>query len=264
MKMPLTALAATLLMLAPLSLFADETKEGEGEWIQLFNGRDLEGWVPKIAGYDLGDNFGNTFRVADGVLKVSYDEYEQFNERFGHLFYKEPFSHYILRIEYRFVGKQVPGGPSWAIRNSGAMLHSQKPESMDKEQEFPVSIEAQFLGGDGSIARPTGNLCTPGTHVVMDGELVTRHCTNSTSKTFHGDQWVTVEREVHGGGKISHRVNGETVLEYEQPQLDESDADARRLITGEDRLLRGGYIALQAESHPIEFRKVELKRLPGR
>jgi hypothetical protein len=240
----------------------DSTKD---QWISLFNGKDLQGWTPKFAGRELNENYKNTFRVEDGLLKVSYDQYDKFNSEFGHLFYKDKFSHYILRVEYRFVGDQAPGAPQWAFRNSGVMVHSQSPESMGKDQSFPVSIETQFLGGNGRDERPTGNLCTPGTHVVMNGELITRHCTNSRSKTYHGDQWVTMEIEVHGDSLIKHIVNGardatggEVVLAYEKPQLDESDPDAQKLIENGKKLLREGYIALQAESHPIEFRKVEI------
>jgi hypothetical protein len=230
------------------------------KWIRLFNGRDLTGWTPKIKGYAAGENYGNTFRVEDGLLKVAYDPdaYPSFEGRFGHLFYEHPYGHYRLRIEYRFVGQQCPGGPGWAVRNSGAMLHGQTPESMRKDQDFPVSIEAQFLGGNGRAPRTTGNLCTPGTHVVIGDRLIKQHCTNSRSKTIHGDEWVTFEAEVHGSGKIKHFIDGELVLEYEQPQLDPDDPDGKALVTGDDRLIRAGTISLQSESHPIEFRKVEL------
>jgi hypothetical protein len=247
-----------LLMAAAVGRADDPARAGE--WIQLFNGKDLEGWKVKIAGHELGDNYGDTFRVENGVLKVAYDQYEQFDGKFGHIFYHQPFSNYVLRVEYRFVGEQVPGGPGWAFRNNGIMLHCQSPESIGKDQDFPVSVEVQLLGGSGSGERPTGNVCTPGTHVVMDGKLVTRHCNPSRSKTYHGDQWVTIEVEVRPHA-IKHVVEGETVLEYRDPQLDETDADARKLIQGGDKMLRGGYIALQAESHPTEFRKVELRKL---
>lgn len=237
-------------------------KPAEQEWIQLFNGRDLDGWVVKLAGHELGDNYGETFRVENGVMKVSYDGYETFGNRFGHIFYEKPFSSYIIRVEYRFVGEQCPGGADWAFRNSGIMVHGQSPESMRVGQNFPVSIEVQLLGGDGTAERPTANLCTPGTHVVLGGELWTQHCLNSGSGTFHGDQWVTVEVEVRGNRLIRHMVNGDTVMEYTRPQLDDSDEDARRLLEdGRDPMLSGGYISLQAESHPVEFRRVELLEL---
>ena len=230
----------------------------QNEWIALFNGRDLTGWTPKITGYELGDNFANTFRVEDGLLKVAYDGYERFDGRFGHLFHAGRYSHYRLRAEYRFVGEQVPGGPGWALRNGGLMLHGQTPESMRRDQDFPVSIEVQLLGGNGSDPRPTANLCTPGTHVVMDGELIERHCTDSTSETYHGDTWVTVEVLVRGNELIEHLVDGVSVLSYTQPQLDENDPDAQPLIASQGKLLDAGTISLQSESHPMEFRKIEL------
>jgi hypothetical protein len=234
--------------------------QDEPQWIQLFDGESLDGWTPKIRGYELGEDPKGTFRVEDGLLKVCYDEYDEFGGEFGHLFYEEPFSSYILRLEYRFVGEQTPGGPGWAFRNSGAMLHGQAPETMGIDQDFPVSIEAQLLGGSGEGERSTANVCTPGTNIVLDGELWTQHCTNSESATYHGDQWVTVELEVHGSDEIIHRVEGEEVLRYESPQLDPGDGNAAALIeaAGGEVLLSEGYISLQAESHPLEFRRVEL------
>ncbi len=246
-----------------LTLWAAGSPEGShpsesGEWVSIFNGQDLEGWTPKIAGFDLGEDPNQTFRVEDGKLVVSYNDYDDFGVQFGHLFYKTPFSNYRIRIEYRFVGDQCPGGPNWAFRNSGIMFHCQNPETMRADQSFPVSIEAQMLGGNGTDPRSTGNLCTPGTHVVIDDELVTRHCTTSESETYHGDQWVTMELVVNGSGRIEHIVNGEMVLVYEQPQLDSTDADAQILLKGDQTVIDAGYISLQAESHPLEFRKVEI------
>jgi hypothetical protein len=241
----------------------DAADSAVGEWLQLFNGKDLEGWTPKIKGYDLGVNYADTFRVENGVLKVSYDKYEgPFNERFGHLFYNKPFKSYELRVEYRFVGEQAPGIAAWAWRNNGIMIFGQTPQSMRKEQNFPVSIEVQLLGGNGREPRHNANVCTPGTNIVLDGKLHTPHCTDSKSDTFAGDQWVTVEVEVHGPKLIRHKVNGKVVLQYSQPQLDDRDADARRLMeAGVEKMLTGGTISLQSESAPIEFRKVELREL---
>ncbi|NQV34554.1 MAG: DUF1080 domain-containing protein [Phycisphaeraceae bacterium] len=231
------------------------------QWETLFNGKDLTGWTPKIKGYDLGVNFGNTFRVEDGLLKVVYDQYEKFESRFGHLFYKEPLSRYILRVEYRFVGEQIPGGPGWALRNSGIMIHGQAPETMGKDQDFPVSIEVQTLGGNGSGKRSTGNLCTPGTNVVSSGKLYTPHIINSSSETYHGSQWVRLEIEAQGSEYIKHLVNGRVVLTYQEPQLDPKAGDAKKLIKDGKLLISGGSISLQSESHPVEYRRVELLKL---
>ena len=249
---------------APPVNAADDKANKEEKWISLFNGKDLKDWTIKINGYELNDNYKNTFYVEDGLMKVGYQGYENYGKRFGHIFYKTPYSHYRLRIEYRFVGEQCPGGEGWAFRNSGAMLHCQAPETMRKDQEFPVSIEAQFLGGSGQGKRPTANLCTPGTNVVMNGKLFTPHCVNSNSETYHGDQWVTVELEVRGGKTIKHIIDGKVVLAYDEPQLDESNGDAKKIIEKQNgkKALENGYISLQSESHPVHFRKVELLVLP--
>ena len=234
------------------------------EWRQLFNGKDLKDWRVKIRGYALNDNFGNTFRVENGVMKVGYEKYDQYNERFGHMFYREKFSHYIIAAEYRFVGEQCPGGPGWATRNSGIMLHCQSPESMGKDQDFPISIEAQLLGGLGKGPRTTANLCTPGTNVEIDGKLFTTHCLNSKSKTYDGDQWVRVEILVDGDKQIKHTVNGETVLTYDKPQIGGGNVSGHDPAVKKDgTLLSEGYISVQSESHPVEFRKVELVNLVG-
>ena len=231
------------------------------EWVPIFNGKDLKGWTPKIKGQPVGENFKNTFRVEKGLLKVGYSGYNEFGEQFGHIFYKANVSHYRIAVEYRFVGEQLKGGPGWAWRNSGIMLHCQNPKTMTLDQNFPVSIEVQLLGGKEKGKRTTANLCTPGTNVVMDGKLQTRHCFNSKSNTFRGDQWVRVEVEVRGGEVIKHFVNGEEVMSYTEPQYDPQDADAKKLIKKGKLALKEGYISLQSESHPVEFRKVELMLL---
>lgn len=260
-KPVLLALTATLL--AAAFAFA-RSKADQKEWIQLFNGKDLTGWTPKITGYETGVNFGNTFRVEDGIMKVRYDQYDKFNNRFGHIFYKDPYSYYRIAVEYRFTGEQVPEGPSWALRNSGIMIHCQAPQTMKKDQDFPISIEVQLLGGSGTGTRTTANMCTPGTNVVIEGKLFTPHCLNSKSKTYHGEQWVRVEAEVLGGTTVKHIIDRETVLSYEQPQVGGGNVSNFDPVVKQDgKLLTEGYISLQSESHPVEFRKVELLSLIG-
>jgi hypothetical protein len=259
-------LACAVVAVLPVS--AQKNDPDREAWIQLFNGRDLKDWTPKFAKHDLGVNLNDTFRVENGLLQVRYDKWTGFNAEFGHLYYREPFSYYRLRAEYRFVGEQVTGaGPklSWALRNNGLMLHCQDPKTILKDQDFPISIEAQLLGGLGTgKPRSTMNLCTPGTNVVMDGKLHTAHCTNSTSKTYEGDTWVTVEALVHGDELIRHMVEGQTVLEYTKPQIgggSVSPVDPAVKVDG--TMLSSGYISIQAETAPIDFRKIELLDLEG-
>lgn len=259
------ALLATSTLPAQSSPAAKTDAKAE-DWIELFNGRDLTGWTPKISQHALGENFADTFRVENGVLQVRYDKYQNFGTQFGHLFYKTPYSYYRLVIEYRFVGEQAKGHPGvWAFRNSGVMLHSQDPRTITRDQDFPISIEAQFLGGksDGK-PRSTLNVCTPGTEIVVNGSLYPEHCLNSASKTFDGDQWVRAEFLVLGAGQITHIIGGEKVLEYALPQFGGGVVhrhDPAAQPTG--KLIEGGYISLQSESHPIDFRKVSLLNLAG-
>ena len=255
-RITIKKLLALLIILLPSAAYSQDNSE---QWIKLFNGEDLSNWIPKFTGYELGVNYRDTFRAEDGVFKVSYNNWPDFDGQFGHIFYDESFSHYRLLVEYRFVGDQVNNGPGWAFRNNGVMLHGQSPQSMTLDQEFPASIEVQLLGGNGTDERATANVCSPGTHYVRDGQLVTQHCINSSSATYHGDQWVTLEVEVRGNEVIRHTVNGEMVFEYSMTQLDESDPDAQNLIgQGQPVTVSGGYISLQAESHPTEFRRIDL------
>ncbi|WP_339876448.1 DUF1080 domain-containing protein [uncultured Algoriphagus sp.] len=229
------------------------------KWQTLFNGKDIDDWSIKIRTHELNDNFANTFRVEDGLMKVRYDGYDQFDQQYGHIFFNKPFSNYLLQVEYRFVGEQANGGEGWATRNSGAMLHCQDPKTMLKDQDFPISIEAQFLGGNGTDKRTTCNLCTPGTNVVMEDKLITSHCINSTSETYHGDQWVTANFIVLGNGDVHHLVGKDTVISYTKPQMgggNVSPVDPKVKVDGQ--MLNGGWISLQSESHPIDFRTVRL------
>ena len=236
------------------------------EWVELFDGRSLAGWTPKFARSPVGENYAGTFRVRDGVIEARYDGYGgDYGARFGHLYHDTPHSHYLVSLEYRFVGELYPGAPAYTIRNSGIMVHAQDPRTMPPDQNFPISIEMQFYGGlsDGR-PRPTGNMCSPGTDVVFAGRRDPRHCINSTSKTYDGDRWVRAEALVLGDSVVKHIIEGDTVLVYERPRY------APGVVTGFDpaQLRAGapaasGFIALQAEGHPVDFRNVRLLNLAG-
>jgi hypothetical protein len=230
------------------------------EWQPLFNGENLNGWLPKVRGEAFGEDERRTFRVEDGLLTVSYEDYDRFDNRFGHLFYMTPYSHYRLRLEYRFIGEQAPGGEEWAFRNSGVMVHSQDPRTMPPAQDFPISVEVQFLGGRGDGRdRPTANVCTPGTHIVLDGVFTETHCVAAAAPTVHDDRWVSIEVLVRGDEEVVHLVDGVPVIAYG------GLTTGGGVVSGHDpaqkpegAALRSGFIALQSESHPIQFRNVEL------
>jgi hypothetical protein len=247
------------LLLATQAVPAADAEQG---FVPLFNGKDLDGWTPKIAKHPAGENYLDTFRVEDGILKVSYDKYGKFDGQFGHLYSNQAYSNYILRLDYRIGGTAVADSPPWAKLNSGVMIHSQSPLSMTLEQPFPASMEFQFLSVGATAGKQTGNVCTPGTNLEMKGKLLLDHIIDSSSKLFPVDEWVSVEVEVHGNSEVIHRVNGVEVLRYQHPQLDPRDESAQRLLAaGAPLQLSFGHIALQAESQPIWFRNIRIRQL---
>ena len=275
MKNLKNSLCALALLAASYSSAMAQQTATPKDWVPLFNGKDLSGWDIKIAGQALNDNYKNTFRVQDGMLRVAYDQYQTFGDKYGHLYYQTPFSFYKLKFQYRFTGQQTPGGATWNVRNSGVMIHSQSAKSLSFGQDFPISLEVQVLGGLGTGTRHTGNVCTPGTIVEVNGKLNPAHCIESNSKTYDGDRWVNVEVVVLGDSIIHHLVEGDTVLTYTKPKVGGGyiskgqDWKAGHIDNGEEwakkdgTLLKEGYIALQAESHPIDFRSIELLNLKG-
>lgn len=235
------------------------------EWVSLFDGQTLDGWEVKIAGYELNNNYKNTFSVKDGNIRVSYDDYESFDEKFGHIFYtNKKFKNYHLKIDYRFYGEHVNSFKSedeaWNYKNSGVMLHSEHPNQMLLDQEFPVSIEGQFLGGSGANERPTLNMCSPGTEVNIDGTLALNHCINSISKTIHTDDWVSVEFVVFSDSIVHHIIDKDTVITYTNIRYGGSYL-SDNYINKIGEPLSEGYISLQSEGHPIEFKNIRVKEL---
>ena len=258
-----SVLFGVVLAWAVAAVVAPRAFAAETAWQPLFDGKTLDGWTPKIRGHAAGIDPYGTFRVEDGLISVGYEGYERFENHFGHLFYHRPYERYELLVEYRFVGEQARGGPRWARKNSGVMFHSQSPQSMGIDQDFPISLEAQFLGGFGTRMRPTLNLCTPGTHVeLVTGELETKHCIAAEAPTVADESWVIVILRVDGHGRIEHRVNDATVLAYQHPVVGSG------VVSGFDKTVKvdgtplsGGYIALQSESHPVHFRRVMIRLL---
>lgn len=273
-------LSLFVFLISSFSIFAQTVKNSNNEeWISLFNGKDLSGWEIKITDYDIGVNLYETFSVEDSMIRVRYDDYKSFNNAFGHMYYKTPFSYYKLSFDYRFIGEQLQGGASWNVRNSGIMLHSQSAASNELGQHFPVSIELQLLGGLNDGERTTANVCTPGTAVEMAGKVNYKHCISSTSNTYHGDQWVHCEAIIMGGEYMTFIVEGDTVLHFDKPQVGGGfisnkngqldwdkfgvERDQELWIAKDGMVLTEGYIALQAESHPIDFKNIKLLDLCG-
>ena len=238
---------------------------GAQGWVSLFNGRDLTNWLPKIYPHDVGVNFGDTFRAESGMIRVKYDKYGDFAGQYGHLHFMKPYSYFHLKFDYRHVGKMQPGAPSFTNMNSGVMFHSQDPRTMLKMQNWPISVEMQLYSslGDGR-PRPTGNMCSPGTEVVYQGRIDPRHCINSNAKTYPAGEWVRGELRVLGDSLVQHIIEGDTVLVYTKPHMKTgtvSGADPKIFIDGKP--LTEGYVSLQSEGQPVDFRNIQILDLVG-
>ena len=213
----------------------------------------------KIAGFPLGENFGNTFRVENGIISIRYDQYgDNFNSRFGALYYTKKLSSYRLKVEYRFVGETAPGAPTWGFRDSGVQYDGQEPASIELNHPFPVCLEYNLHGGNGKEDRPTGEICTPGTTVEIKGNINESFCTApDVKRTFHGDQWVTLEIDSKDG-KFIHYVNGEEIMRFENPRYNPKHEYGKKFATDSNPILKDGFISIQSNSHPIDIRKVEI------
>ena len=121
----------------------------------------------------------------------------------------------------------------------------------------------QLLAGlDDGKPRPTGNMCSPGTEIVYQGKKYEGHCLNSSSKTYDRNEWVRAELIVMGDSLITHIINGDTVLQYSKPTMGGGVVQGYDSgVWREGKPLTSGYIALQSEGQPIDFRKVELRKL---
>ncbi len=250
-----------------LAACAAGTEAGKKEkWQPLFNGKNLDNWIVKVYHHETGENYGNTFRAEEGMIKVRYDQYDSFRNRYAHLFYRQPYSHYKLRFEYRLTGEWRKDAPSYTQLNSGVMFHAQDPHTILKEQDWPISIEFQLLAAlpDGK-PRPTGNMCSPGTDVVFNGKVDARHCINSAAKTYQPEQWVKCEIVVLGDSLITHIVEGDTVLQYSKPTIGGGVANGFDPgIKVDGTPLKSGFIALQSEGQPVDFRNIQLLNLQKR
>jgi hypothetical protein len=263
LNMPRVIAATAILAVASC---AGQARQPEGEyWQSLFDGKTLDGWTPKIRGFPLGENYRDTFKVRDGVLRVSYENYDKFGERFGHLFYKTPFKAYKLRLDYRFIDGTPADTAAWALTNSGVMIFSQDPRSMAVGDSFPVSVEAQILGQVDGVKRTNGNMCSPGTNVTMNGVLVTEHCINAPTPALPNGTWVQFEIDVLPDGQVVQKQNGVVTITYSNPELDPEGrmANSKPLIAAANGKLAldSGYICLQSEGAPIEFRNIQIMEL---
>lgn len=234
---------------------------------RIFDGKSLKGWVLKTTKYPLGENPHDMLTARDGVMRFSFDGFERFNGEYAVVYYDKPLRNYILQLDYRFAGRQAPGAPAWAKRNSGVMLFAQPPQTMTLNQSYPISVEDQLLGGLDNGSRQTLAVCMVDITVVINGAKPTGHCTPDVATrppatppplpTFDGDQWVKLRIEVKSGVAKSY-ANGILFNTISEPHVDAPHP----WLSSQDAAAQPSYFALQGESDEVEFRNIELAELP--
>jgi hypothetical protein len=240
----------------------------DSDWVAMFNGKDLKDWEMHFTGHPLDSNYNNTFRVDSGYLLVDYSQYKgnwaaAYGTPWGHLGYKQrSFSYYLLRAEYQAWGKQVAGGPSWAVENNGLMLHSQKVSTMGVNQDYPISIESQLLGGGNGTS--TMNVCTPGSaiHLQPTGAVDAAHCLNAKAINKKVE-WMKVSALVLGDSIIRNYVRDTLVFTYYHPVQMAGAVIGNTVPIKDNTPMVDGYITIQAESAPYRFKKIEILDLAG-
>lgn len=254
------SISAIACVLVPLSLASpaasqDFSKVPASDWIRIFNGKDLEGWVKKIRTHPVGEDPYNTWYVKDSLLWVDYSKYTApFNYRFGHMAYeKRKFSYFLLRAVYQFWGSQPPTAPSEGKQNNGLMFHSESMSAMARDAQFPASAEVQLLGENNNqnTEGTTANFCCVGATMVVNGNRIDG-CWKAAPRNIKGLPWVKVEVLILADSVGKHMVEGDTVMRY-----------TKILAKRDGKPLREGYIAIQAESAPTYFKTLEVLDLEG-
>ncbi|MDX2023802.1 MAG: DUF1080 domain-containing protein [Deltaproteobacteria bacterium] len=201
--------------------------------IELFNGKDLSGWIVDVPAKDAGGDVQDSFIVRDGML-VSRGEPR------GHLLTERRFKDYQLTVEYRFVGA---GG------NGGVLVHASTPRVLYKM--FPRSIEVQLQSGD------AGDFWCIGEDIAVDNMETRRPRTK-------GNSWGGKEGDAR---RILNLTDGsERPLGQWNVMVVQAHADTISVWVNGELVNRGfgatareGQIAIQAEGTEMEFRKLQLR-----
>jgi hypothetical protein len=228
--------------------------------VKIFNGQDLTGWVPLIKKSAFNVNYQNTFRAdpANQIIRVTYEDYPDtdFDGRYGMLYYDKYLTDYRVRLTYRFREPQAQNPSQWGKNNTGLMLFGIDPRDVMGDPDFPPAIEIQLLGTPSTGGTNNANLCQPGGMWVSKLFGENNGSGNGCKASKSGPaptagEWVTIEAEV--------LVSGETKI-YQHPETITPVLSISGPMYNNQPVL-GGYMAIQSESQPVEFKDIELKEL---
>ncbi len=231
MKTTTTVLAGLIL---GCCLLASCSTTPNAEFISLFNGTDLTGWTPATENPD-------SFSVENGTLIVKGGR--------SHLFYtgnvnEGSFKNFELKLQ----AKPFPGA------NSGVYIHTQYQDTGWPNNGYECQVNSTHKD-----SKKTGSLYAvvnilvlkPGEKEPKVGVNIKHDAAPSTDGEWF-DYHITVI-----GDKITIRVNGETLVDYIEPE----GGSGHPKFTG--RKLSEGTFALQAHDpkSEVHYRNIRVKVL---
>jgi filamentous hemagglutinin family protein len=209
---------AVSLACALLSGCHGASQKAEANRVALWNGKDFTGWKRVLA--DPAVNVDDVWKVRDGVLHCA-------GKPNGYMRTESKYSNYQLHVEWRWPDKPA---------NSGVFLHLTEPDRV-----WPSCLECQLQ------ARSAGDL------ILMNGTGLT---VNGVSRQDASRQFVSIAKKSSSSEKPAGEWNsydiycvGGLVRVVVNGVVQNEGAGATPQI---------GYIALQSEGGPIEFRNVYL------
>jgi hypothetical protein len=220
-------LAVSLAMMAVLPSFGDAADQEE-QFVPLFNGRDLTGWVPINVG-------PGTFTVQDGIIVCT-------GIPTGLLRTEKQYENFIIELEWRHM---KPGG------NAGLFIWGDGLPAVGSP--FARGIEVQILDNGYDAKGKNEWFTTHGDVFPVWGATMTATGRTSQNKS----RSFPIEDRVKDSPEWNHyRVearDGELRL----------SVNSKEVTVGKDCVPRKGYICLESEGSECHFRNIRIIELPS-
>jgi hypothetical protein len=227
---PRTGLVLLLVLAAAAPARAEDFRD-------LFNGKDLDGWV--VDGPKKDRQGHPIWSVRDGRIVG-------LGKAYGFLRYdREQFGDFVLRVEYRF----PEPGTARQQNNSGLGIRTGRFDPKRTRQTRPsyAAYEVQLLDDAG---RP------PSVHGT--GSLY-RYLAPTANPVRPSPEWNVVEVECVGP-RIRVTVNGRQVLDADQNAIPDLKNKPAGAPAPKEKPLRG-YVCVQSHTGKVEFRKVQVREI---
>lgn len=240
----------------------------DGDWMPLFNGRDLTGWTPSQGHAAL---FAAGTLDGEPVIHVYPTQADKSNQPEATLRTNQSYSSYVFHLEYKWGTKRY-GSRSNSERDNGICFHicNNPAQVWPESVEFQLGEQALSASNDwvsGHIFMLINKTRAQWTSTMVNGLRVfsetgtksmigapmSYHKAMTDKRRDKPTEWNIVELTVHGSKDATYMMNGEVANRVTDMECQEN---------GTWRPLSSGPIALQAEYAEIYFRNIKIKILP--